>query len=1419
MHQTTFIPHRLQNACRRRLAGAVLLTAVTLSACQKDEVIMPMTEDVPTRTAMMKVTTPGGLIQQADGTWKTENCRVPLVGPGRIVNDINEQVEVITAGTGTIGNIVDTDLNNHYSAKAVVSAGLLYTPIASVKDMYRVYAPGQKVGFVYKDESGAGLKLLDVDLLNSLSLTTYLRGKKQESSVQSQGGSAIKLDLLALNSGTDVANRTISFEATKPFDEVVLGTQGVKAEAASTISLAIKYAFVGENPEIRATSEAQFADFWTGGTPKAHSTNTGLFENDNNITDDDLTNHVTSSLLGGLLASSTVTLDFKREIPAGAQIGFYYSNDKLIGLDVLKAPGGHLYAYKNDKETDKAEPGTDLLSLSLIGGGKTLVCMDLTKPCDKIKIEVTSGLLNGGLDVGVANYYYGYVCEPVKLDPANEFTFGSDTTYSNSYRLPTVEQGSVQYLVLSSPYGSNPTISKVGEHHVLDGMTHDGAYRVQALYTATDGRQVSHIATIYRKTESRKQGNTYITTRSHGAYATEPIGWQGSLLSLFQGTNNLNNVVDMVQETYATAYKLANVLELEEPVAAFQWDKPIGGNGQEIRTGFVVRAQNHLLDLTALTFFQIRLYKDKQLVDKQGGTKNSTVKLGLLGSSENDKVRISIVTDQEFDRMELWQKGVASVLDNIRLYHIFYEDSDCDPTSEVGGGLELLTNVKDGLVVDYERTKLNGFLAVDEAATELSYLLDGSIASGTVVRATAGSGSTRIALSFKKKTANQPVGIILGEMPSLLDLKLVDIGIFKVFNGDKEVASTEKLGVLGADLISHNGRTYIEVTPEEEFDRVEFTTAAGLSLLENSKICGVYCRNLENTKGNTDGRLTINDGIYHACYEAKLNIPIVNNTLTEDTKVSFYCEDVNDPTDYRRIEATITGGNLVIAGGALPVGRYKITVFDMQGIPLTDNSKLFVYIHPPVATWKRDAATTDWNEWENWEEGSPWSCTDVIIPAYADRYPELAEPKAENLCANIHFESGAEVVGTQHLTMGGKAYVDLSLQGGRNYLLAAPLQEMYTGDMFINPNVPWGKDKYFIPLSEKEYPEMRTSPIVYQRFWSRAAIEKVVGTDGNLAEVEVGTTKWSQEFNAVAEKYTPCQGFSLRAGKTDDFSSYMFRFPKTHEMYKYYTHEGVETGKTETFKRGSFGQLNELPGNVVKLTNKEGTTFLMGNPMMCHLDVAEFLKANTGVSHILAYDGNTYNPIIEVDGQLVSSQTTGNLLIAPMEAFFVVANTATGTLNVTLNESMFRQEASTGSTARKARRSAQPLLRITAAAAGEVASCVVVQSSRASDEYRTGEDAPLLIDGEQRPAVAIFTQAGKEALSIQQIKGATRIPLGLLMKQSDNVTLLFEADGTAWEGWQLTDSLTGKSYPLRGEIRLEHTGNGSDRLYLNKTTK
>ena len=48
---------------------------------------------------------------------------------------------------------------------------------------------------------------------------------------------------------------------------------GVDATVASNIALAVKYAFVGENPEIRATSEAQFNSYWTGGTPVISESN------------------------------------------------------------------------------------------------------------------------------------------------------------------------------------------------------------------------------------------------------------------------------------------------------------------------------------------------------------------------------------------------------------------------------------------------------------------------------------------------------------------------------------------------------------------------------------------------------------------------------------------------------------------------------------------------------------------------------------------------------------------------------------------------------------------------------------------------------------------------------------------------------------------------------------------------------------------------------------------------------------------------------------------------------------------------------------------------------------------------------------------------------------------------------------------
>lgn len=156
---------------------------------------------------------------------------------------------------------------------------------------------------------------------------------------------------------------------------------------------------------------------------------------------------------------------------------FSYSTNKILGLDLFGQASPTLTSYDaNNKEVEESTPATSLLSLSLIGfSGQTLTNMVTTQECSQIEFTHPAGLLN----LGGMNVYYAYVREGVRLDPSNYFTFGDDVTYNYSYRLPETTEGNVTYTILSEPYGSNPSVQN---GNILTGMSHDGAYRVQAFY-------------------------------------------------------------------------------------------------------------------------------------------------------------------------------------------------------------------------------------------------------------------------------------------------------------------------------------------------------------------------------------------------------------------------------------------------------------------------------------------------------------------------------------------------------------------------------------------------------------------------------------------------------------------------------------------------------------------------------------------------------------------------------------------------------------------------------------------------------------------------------------------------------------------------------------------------------------------------
>ena len=178
------------------------------------------------------------------------------------------------------------------------------------------------------------------------------------------------------------------------------------------------------------------------------------------------------------------------------------------------------------------------------------------------------------------------------------------------------------------------------------------------------------------------------------------------------------------------------------------------------------------------------------------------------------------------------------------------------------------------------------------------------------------------------------------------------------------------------------------------------------------------------------GQLEV-EKVYHTCFGNPFAFPLTSVVPQGLQELDVYAYDLDTQENVRckaRIEEGQAGKEIQLEGGALPVGRYRLYFYSLEGDLLAYDVEAVV--HPLQTTWNKYAATTDWNAWENWTEGSPWTCTDVILPEGAMRYPEL-KTDVDNYCDDIHFESGAELVYTHRLKMGGKVYADLRLTGGQ----------------------------------------------------------------------------------------------------------------------------------------------------------------------------------------------------------------------------------------------------------------------------------------------------------------------------------------------------------------------------------------------------
>lgn len=1419
---------------------AALLTVVFYSC--RDEDLLPSVQSFEQGGTRAEAASTSGLdvVQDATGATYKPNCRVPLVGEGRVINQITKNlVGVLSNSDNKLEYLVDKNLDNSVSLKglAEVNAGL---PILSVKDVNRVYydsSNGIKVGFLYKAPGG----LLSLNVLQGFWVKTYLKGKEQDGS--STSGSGDKFQLLNLNLlNVSGGLSEISFTTTKPFDEVRIGCASISVEVLS--GLEFYYAFVGENPKKIAAKEHEYPD----AKQERPSTNiTDLLGR--NLVDSDISNGPTCELLSGLVGGGlTCRVDFGATIPVGSEVGYYTTGG---GLASISLGATKLNAYDtgdNNPQSINTESGIGVSAL--VGGAREFSMILTKKDTRRLELDLPSGINL----LSAVKVHYAYSRDPVEIDVSSYFTIGNDTISTDYYNLPTPSEGTVIYSLISWPSGAtSPSIS--GNH--MTGMTVNGDYVVKAVYTREEKETSWSYAVIHRNKKEAVAGcNTMMinTSGNEGQYTVvESSGSQGGI-SLFNKINNRQNLVDGDYTNYAEATNVLSLIQFGS-LAGVHSSQDIAPQGGKTRVGFVMQTNNQLLGADVLKFFFIRLYKDGEEVFSGLTAENDAVGVGLVGN-DGSKLRFYVETDRTFDQVELWTAGLLNVnLNTFRLYYAFYEPVTCEEyagTSEAC--MEMITAQKHGATINYAETKSSSVASVGATTNNLSYVIDNSqqTAASIVAGVSLISRST-VAVKFNSIRGGQPLGAILRTPGYVLNASVLQNVTIAAYNGGQAVASeSTSSGLASIEVISDAGLAYMEVTPLQDYNEVRISFPSLADALETVWLSGFYIRPDANGNGIPDCAEELEvqgeiDIVYrgiteHVCvdettYLGNVRISVDAKPELLGTELTFTCYPYNGNGQKIEQEAALQqDNNGYFFELSLPVGDYSIS-------GLSTYNGLRAQVHPLKTTWKRNASDTDWNNWNNWTDGSPWGCTNVVIPAGATRYPNLNawgsvdKFYGGNYCANIHFEPGAAVLNTQYLEY-DCAYVEMEVQSGMYHMISTPLHGMVTGDMFVSPEMP----AYFTPLNGATYREVRHNPVVRQKMYSRAVTTATSGTNGTVA----ATVDWSRTFNAVAQPYEQAQGIKMMVGN-DWGTSYRLRFPKAYTEYNYYTLSGGWV-KKETLPEGARNMNGKFAYEVIgfnpenagssftfELRNEEqgATYFVAGNPFMSYLDIKTFLTENKqSVQAIRIIDSE--NIFGGEEGLVrISLGENGDLsfdvageqsnTIAPLQAFYVEAleGYTSDNVNITYTSDMFVQPSASTAT-RSSRSASVPTageMKISAVSGNSVSSCSLIRSAGASDAYNAKEDIVSLIDEDFMPKVKVYTVADKRALDIQKMSNATRVGLGFMVKDGSQQTEFTLDYGSNWKGWTLVDKQTGKRYLLDGTSLTVNAGamkSNDGRFYLVK---
>ena len=1137
---------------------------------------------------------------------------------------------------------------------------------------------------------------------------------------------------------------------------------------------------------------------------------------------------------------------------------------------------------ENGDETEEIVLNASVIGLGLLKSEKHASSVIASKPFCQARFRFT-----GGLKLSETTYYYGFLREAPIIPQSCQITdlamdasvCGSETEYQLSptngvrWRLEKVadkagneildvsekEKGKVEISEEGKVTGISPDVE--GYYHFKAAVNEAGC---EGWFVLRHGVQAST-----GSCNDPVKGSEYDLAPARNA--------EGGIMIL-NNIKNRNNIIDDDPNNYAEIQPGITLLSNDFVVGVQKKDGIISDGQESKRVGFLVDIPTSLLDVNALQFFYIKLYNEGKPVGKNTYTVEdwNVISAGLIGSEKASKTRLGVTvpSDVVFDEFSLWTGGVASIrLSALRIYGALVENGSdecdnpllgCDDAVIVGDG------ALDKAYINYDRTGFPALTNLGVGLYGLENLLSGEFDPSKYAYSYTTldvAGTMQISIKFGRTlTPNHQVGFVVDKKTFLGNVGVIGVTQIKSYysgssNPDEPVDEKSDWSVLGADVIGYGDYAYLMFKPNAKFDEIQLITASGVGLLNSTKVYSVFIRTDADGDGipdcmdptPCDGDISNMEITSDVCVGDEVVLYGIANFGKGETKTyTVKAKNIDDNSEILINSGfTVSQGDFKLDFVIEKAGRYTITFTTEDNEILTWPQ---VIVHPLETTWKPTSSSTDWNTWDNWSAGSPWTCTDVIIPTNGEDgnrmsvYPELLE-KDFNPCHYIHFEPNTEVVNTHYLTY-TKAWVEMALNPNRYYMVSVPLKSVYSGDWFL-PRYKEGESDngrypdYFKPLNEESLPANRVYPTVYQRIWNNTAVDKLLS--GSSKPIGIATSQWTSPFNWLSTPYEKNGDYDFNAlsiwvhpldQATDEVGyegnyDYIFRFPKEHTTYYYYDEKGKETNIWAQIKRDakSIGRFiyeneegkTEFPVKMVYKNEEASPYFLIGNPFMAHLDVAKLFEDNPHLKSIKIYDGTGTNTVINPakEGLLVTNREGDeSTTIAPMQSFFVeVEDENVTSCEVTFTESVLTK-AKEGSGWLKSddRASAsENVIRLNALVENMEAGASLYFSSKANDYYRRGEDSELLMDGDVKPDVAVFTTLDGQALDIQQRVNGGEIPVGIYLSHPQEVTFSVVIP-KGYDGWTLVDGLENRVYPLlagqRNEIPLGRMTTNVGRFYL-----